>query len=254
MKKLEDYQTIENTIEMIGWDFSCLADKTKEEPLPWSYETLVKRRLKPAHRLLDMGTGGGEFLLSLRHPDHLITVTEGYAPNHDLCLKRLKPRGIDVVFCEGDGFLPLPDATFDIVINRHESYNLEEVYRILKPGGFFITQQVGSENNTPLIKALLGDLKKHAKPFTLSREIERAEKAGFIVLDHNEAFPYQRYQDIEAVIFMAKIIQWEFPDFSVKRCCAALTRIEAIIQSEGYFGSKEHRFMFVARKQVCNHG
>ena len=46
--------------------------------------------------------------------------------------------------------LPLPDESFDLVINRHESFDPFEVYRILKPGGLFITQQVGGRDNIAL--------------------------------------------------------------------------------------------------------
>lgn len=41
--------------------------------------------------------------------------------------------------------LPYEDESMDIIINRHESYDIYEVYRVLKKGGIFITQQVGGE-------------------------------------------------------------------------------------------------------------
>ncbi|WP_346916771.1 hypothetical protein [Clostridium sp.] len=37
--------------------------------------------LKTEHRLLDMGTGGGEFLLTLDHPFYNTVVTESYPSN-----------------------------------------------------------------------------------------------------------------------------------------------------------------------------
>ncbi|WP_365845908.1 hypothetical protein [Clostridium sp.] len=40
---------------------------------------------------------------------------------------------------------PFEDNTFDIVINRHESYCVSEVKRILKTDGIFIAQQVGGK-------------------------------------------------------------------------------------------------------------
>ena len=51
----------------------------------------------PEKELLDMGTGGGEFLLTLGHPGEHTTVTEGYPPNVQLCRQRLEPLGIQVV-------------------------------------------------------------------------------------------------------------------------------------------------------------
>lgn len=72
-----------------------------------------------------------------------------------------------------DSQLPFEDNTFDIIINRHESFDINEVMRILKTNGIFITQQVGGKNN--------------------------------------EYFPYLRFKDIGAIVYFAKIIEWEFP-------------------------------------------
>ena len=79
-----------------GWDFSPVSERLWEEPLPWSYRLKVKDFLKPDTRLLDMGTGGGERLLSFGHPPALTAATEGWEPNYQLCLKRLTPLGITV--------------------------------------------------------------------------------------------------------------------------------------------------------------
>ena len=38
-------------------------------------------------KLLNIETGGGEFLLSLNHPKHNTSVIEGYQPNVELCKK-----------------------------------------------------------------------------------------------------------------------------------------------------------------------
>ena len=38
-------------------------------------------------KLLDMETGGGEFLLSLNHSKHNTSAIEGYQPNVELCKK-----------------------------------------------------------------------------------------------------------------------------------------------------------------------
>ena len=43
---------------------------------------------------------------------------------------------------EEDKPLPFADNSFDLVLNRHDSYDVNEVRRVLKPGGYFITQDV----------------------------------------------------------------------------------------------------------------
>jgi ubiquinone/menaquinone biosynthesis C-methylase UbiE len=56
-----------------------------------------------------------------------------------------------------DNKLPFGDNYFNVIINRHESFNLTEVNRTLKRGGYFITQQVGNKNTNEFMKRLNGD-------------------------------------------------------------------------------------------------
>ena len=79
---------------MSGWDFSHIQGRCTVETLPWDYPQVVREFLRPGVRLLDMGTGGGELLLTLGHPYELTTVTEGWEPNLALCQKKLAPLGI----------------------------------------------------------------------------------------------------------------------------------------------------------------
>ena len=57
----------EESKSITGWDFSYLDGRWDEESLPWDYKKIILEYLKPDHQLLDIGTGGGEFLLSLNH-------------------------------------------------------------------------------------------------------------------------------------------------------------------------------------------
>ena len=76
----------ENAAHIHGWDFSHIAGRYSEETdLPWSYEEIVRKYLKPDMRILDFDTGGGEFLLSLGHPYKNTAAMEAYLPNIDLC-------------------------------------------------------------------------------------------------------------------------------------------------------------------------
>ncbi|MCT4594983.1 MAG: class I SAM-dependent methyltransferase [Anaeromicrobium sp.] len=102
-----------------GWDFSYLDNRWKEEKLPWDYKALLKKYLKSHYQLLDVGTGGGEFLLSLNHPYEKTAVTEAWEPNVKLCKEKLLPLGICVRQAHEDNELPFEDNSFDMIINRH---------------------------------------------------------------------------------------------------------------------------------------
>lgn len=135
----------EQQAQIKGWDFSYLEHRfdSGENNLPWDFRQVIRQYVKPTDRLLDIDTGGGEFLLSLGHPNVLTSATEGYAPNIALCKKKFDRLGIDFHPMTDAGKMPFADRQFDVILNRHGRYNVSEIFRVLKPGGFFLTQQVG---------------------------------------------------------------------------------------------------------------
>ena len=127
-----------------GWDFSWTHGRWHEGEPSWNYRRLVKEKIAAIDSLLDMGTGGGEFLASLENRPPVTSATESFEPNSPVARARLEPLGVKVLSFVDDQELPLPAETFEVVINRHESYAPSELQRILKPGGTFLTQQVGA--------------------------------------------------------------------------------------------------------------
>ncbi|MCZ7671964.1 MAG: hypothetical protein M5U34_34940 [Chloroflexi bacterium] len=84
----------EEQVPFKGWDFSYIRERMIEESPPWSYKALAMTLMAQADSLLDMGTGGGERLLSMREAwPPQVFATEGYAPNVALARKKLEPWG-----------------------------------------------------------------------------------------------------------------------------------------------------------------
>lgn len=129
-----------------GWDFSRAQDD--RDPVPWEYSDVVRRYLRADDRVLDVGTGGGERFLALApsfgsgigvDPDPAMIATARENTPAPLAEK--------VTFTDGRAeALPVPDTSCDIVLNRHAVVDVAEVVRVLRPGGCFITQQVGAQN------------------------------------------------------------------------------------------------------------
>lgn len=231
-----------------GWDFSRLEGRWIDEALPWDYKEIVLENLKSTDTLLDMGTGGGEFLLTLGHPYELTSVTEGYKPNFELCIRNLGTLGVDVKFVDSDDKLKFAESTFDIVINRHESYDTQEVKRVLKSGGTFITQQVGGRNDVNLSQRLVGDKRQIYDDWDLEHAAAALEEQGFEIIRKNENFPKLKFFDIGALVYFAKIVEWEFPGFSVESCYDKLLELHKECKEKGYIKSTEHRFLTVCKK------
>lgn len=241
----------EEAAHIHGWDFSHIHGKYDEErDLPWNYREAVERYLRPDMKLLDLDTGGGEFLLSLGHPCENLAATENYPPNAALCEERLLPLGIDFRQADSGGRLPFDSRSFDMIINRHGDFNPEEISRVIKPGGIFVTEQVGAENDRELVALLLKDVPKLPFPEQYLEKARRAfEKSGFCVLEAEEAFRPIRFWDVGALVWFARIIEWEFPGFQVEGCLDNLYRAQEILEREGVIEGRIHRFLLAAKKR-----
>jgi len=248
----EDFRKIweqeENIAHVHGWDFSHIDGRCEEAPLPWDYKAVIRQYLKEDMRILDYDTGGGEFLLSLGHPHHNTAATEGYPPNVALCEETLLPLGIDFKACDDPANIPFPDGSFDVILNRHGDIHARELYRLLKKGGLFITQQVGEENDRDLVKMVLPHVQKPFPHCNLKAQKKALEAEGFQILRGEECFCPVHFYDVGAFVWFARIIQWEFPGFCVDACFDALWEMQKDLEKAGSITGTIHRCLIVARK------
>ena len=239
----------ESTAHIKGWDFSHIHERYDEEhDLPWDYKEIVKQYLNDDCNLLDYDTGGGEFLLSLEHPFDKTSATEGYKPNVQLCKERLLPLGIHFKECNAPSAIPYEDETFDMIINRHGSFDAGELYRLLKKGGIFVTEQVGGDNERDLVEMVLPGTPKPFPHLNLKEQRRVFEETGFHIIGAQEAYRPIRFFDVGAFVWFAHIIEWEFPDFSVDKCFERLLNMQKIIEDKEEIKGTVHRFLIVARK------
>ena len=243
----------ERAAHIHGWDFSHIEGRYEEGlDIPWNFEAIIRQYLSPNHKLLDMDTGGGEFLLRLNHPHSNTSATEGYPPNIALCRSILLPLGIDFWESQDAGHLPFSDCSFDIVINRHGDFDVGELFRILKPGGIFMTQQVGAENDRELVELLLPTTEIPYPEQYLKKVRKKFLERGFQILHSKEAFSKIKFYDVGALVWFARIIEWEFPGFSVESCFDNLCKAQQMLDEKGSLEASTHRYLLVALKPVEN--
>ncbi len=222
-----------------GWDFSYIASRRNEEALPWDYLKRVREAMQTSHAMLDMGTGGGERLAGLAPFSAETFATEAHEPNVSLASARLEPLGVTVVAVKSGDALPLKDDKFDLVINRHENFTPSEVWRIMRPGGLFITQQVGERMNLEL-KEWLADGPVETGPSRLEESVHHLQDAGFKIVDTHEAFPATAFHDVGAVVYYLKAIPWTVPGFDVETHRDQLVAIHNHIHEHGKFALVGH--------------
>ncbi len=249
-EELFDFFAQEAKQSFSGWNFAHIevTRRVVEAPLSWSYASIVLAQFRSARSVLDMGTGGGEFLSSLQPLPALTCATEGYAPNVPLARQRLEPLGVKVYAVDEDAHLPFSDGQFDLVINRHESYAPQEVLRILKPNGLFITQQVGDSNLSDL-NGYLGAQPYMFEHWRLDYAAQELRDAGWQIVVQKEEMPVTRFFDVGALIYYLKAVPWQVADFSVEKYFAKLVEMHKRIQRDGYFDAHYHRFLIMAEKR-----
>ena len=249
----EQWLQEEHIAHIHGWDFSHIAGRYEEgQGIPWNYEKIVRKYLLHDSKLLDIDTGGGEFLLSLHHPYKNTSATEGYPPNVILCRSVLSPLGIDFREAKDVGHLPFDDHSFDIVINRHGDFNVKELHRILKSGGVFITQQVGAQNDREFVDLLLPNTELPYPEQYLKKASKKFTDIGFEILQSQEAFSKIKFYDVGALVWFARTVEWEFPGFSVEHCIDHLYKVQEILDEKGVLEASTHRYLLVAVKPVQN--
>ena len=75
---------------------------------------------------------------------------------------------------------------------------------MLKPGGYFITQQVGGRNMLDLSQKLVDGYTQKFPEHDTSHCVPKLAEAGFDIILSEEAFPSVRIYDLGAVVFYAR--------------------------------------------------
>ena len=122
--------------------------------------------------------------------------------------------------------------------------------RILKPGGIFITEQVGEKNDRELVQLLLPLCPLSFPGWNLKNCVKDFVKHGFQILKQEEAFRPIIFYDIAALVWFARVIEWEFVNFTVDGCFEQLCNAQQILENKGFVEGEIHRFLIAAQKPV----
>ena len=240
-------------VPLEGWDFSWFAGRATEQRPSWGYAGLVAVRLTRAAAALDVETGGGEvyaYAISRAGRDRpaLLAATESWPPNRVVAARTLAPLGGRVVGVGDAPGLPFRDGTFDLVVSRHPVRTWwAETARVLRPGGVFLSQQIGPGSNRELSEAMLGPLPPPAAQHP-EQIAAAAEAAGFEVLQLRGERLRAEFHDVAAVAHFLRKVVWTVPGFTIEKYREQLRAVHDEITVKGMFVSHATRVLIEARR------
>ena len=236
--------------ERRGWDFRKV--RAVRDDAPWDYEEIVIGSFGAAGDVLDIGTGGGELLrtlaarsswsrvIALDHAERMATVAvDGLV-------------GIAHVAVADVAGLPLMSESFDLILERHASVDVTEVSRVLRPGGAFVTQQVGPRNTQSIFDAFgwgsnWEQFADDDPPPQRCDELARRFAAlGHDIERVDEYEVGYAFEDLDSLVFFLKAAP--FPeDFDPGRHVDAVNRLLAANLSDRGIETTEHRELLIVR-------
>ena len=239
-----------------GWDFSWFAGRATEERPPWGYARMLGERMAalaavPGTAALDLQTGGGEVLATVPAAPRVLVATECWPPNVPVARRNLARIGASVVPMAAElDDLPFASESFDLVTSRHPvRVRWDEVARVLKPGGTYLSQDVGHGSVGELTEFLMGPLPARDGPNRDPKwSVLGARAAGLEIIDVRKFRGRMEFGDVGAVVYFLRKVVWIVPGFTADRYLDRLRALHDQIQEQGPFLATSVRFLIEARK------
>lgn len=246
---MDEQEFYDKVGEVNGWDFSQVESKTEE--VAWDFYSEAAARSAPGCVLLDIGTGGGENVLKIAERFAFVVgidLSEAMIETARANLRQLKRGNIRFLPMAAES-LQFPAGFFDTVTSRHCSFDAQEAARVLRPGGIFLTQQVGEADKANLKEASgRGQAFGKQDGSLKGRYIKELEAAGFadiqsFAYDADEY--YRRPEDLLFLLQHTPII----PDFG--KLPQDLEKFNKFIEqnrTDKGIRTNSRRFLLIAKK------
>ncbi|MGH3663546.1 MAG: hypothetical protein ACRDT8_18560 [Micromonosporaceae bacterium] len=213
MKRYEELVAEAVAAPLAGWDFSYLGARLIQADPPWSYyDRATDLVINADGPVLDMSAGGAE-------------LSEG-----------------------ADDPLPFSDGRFSVLLNRHDTYQAKEIWRVLRSGGAFLTQQVGGLDGLTINEALGAPLPHGPTDWALNNARAELEDSGLTVTAARTAFPERLFRDVGALIYFLRAAPRQVPDFSVEKYDKELRILHEQMSGSEPFRDRSVRFIIEAVK------
>jgi SAM-dependent methyltransferase len=243
--------------ELRGWDFSRMRDS--RDPVPWDYPDVARRYLRPTDRVLDVGTGGGERFLQLAASFGEGVGIDAFEPMVRTARENTPAALAGKVRFElmRDDALTFADESFDVVLCRHAGARPGPVARVLRPGGYYVTQGVGERNTQSVFDAFgwgsnggmwRREAAERGEPYLdPAGQVAAFEAAGCRVVARGEYDVGYYFEDLASLVFWLKAVPLP-EEFDPARHWEGVRRLVRDNLTARGVRTNEHRELLVVRK------
>ncbi len=141
----------------------------------WGFKALVSEFIRNNPKVLDLDSCDEEFIFDIAYSKDNLFVTslsEEYFESKKDYYSLYK-----IPFSKNT--LSYEDESFNLIISKNGNYQIDEVKRLLKKGGHFITEQTGSSDVS---------YKKDVYDFNLENESAKYRSSGFKLVKSDQIY------------------------------------------------------------------
>jgi len=243
------YKDFYNRVGIInGWDFSKV--KCVSEGVKWDFYKEAVQRCTSSDLLLDIGTGGGEALLTIADSALLLVGIDRSAGMLEAAEANVKKAGrenVRLLQMDADR-LDFPEGFFDLVTCRQAPFNAGQVAKVLAEDGLFMTQQVSEGDKLNIVEAFGRKRQAAGDGALLRKYVAELKEAGFKevqVFEYDATEYYETYEDLVFLLKHTPIVPGfgqEEDDFKI------LNRFIEDNRTDKGIMTNSQRFMIIAKK------
>ncbi|WP_314793115.1 hypothetical protein [Eggerthia catenaformis] len=248
--KIRCKKEIENTREILSELDALSVSREDDDRFELSFPSydeisITKKYLKPTDHMAFLSIDKGEFVKKFKDYPALTYDVEPYAEISEV-QGNLGDLPVRVTTLTPSNQMPFKDDRIDLVMNQYSNYDKNEVARVLRPGGYFIVNQNGTENLKEFLSlymplSLTGIWDVTSCQNTLS-------DAGFKIEESHEDFGFIRFRNLNQIRTYFKTAAPEVAG-DVKKFVNFYTKAFNEIKENGFFKMTTYRFIVVARNK-----
>lgn len=199
----------EKVAKEIGWSFDKV-NYTCVQDVDFNYYEQVKNHIKNKTVMLDIGCGSAEkackFFADASKIFMIDTEIEMLKKAKENVSKLCESVQQKFVLSKASGLkkLKFEDESLDLVVSRHCGANMKEVFRVLKKGGFFISQDIDKEDCWDLKQIFNRGQCFDKKISVKEKTLKQILKLGFTKIEVLNFTQTEYYKTKEDVIFLLK--------------------------------------------------